>query len=230
MKKSIVRIFAVVLSALVSTPSLAEPSTDEKVQGWRMSNEVCTGVFCELSGGTYLNAIYENDAELIEKLDAAINKSIERRFAAIASLSDRLGEEQQAFSLLPVLADTYLSQYGTHYAQSCSANISEKTVTKDNAYFGMSDRKGVSNKSTGKTLSYTYTINQDMLALCDRVCDNTGGKSERYMVNNTGNIGAMNTLSGLSKLMTDNTCDSKQVQQFEQNLRALTNNYLDEYR
>ena len=94
----------------------------------------------------------------------------------------------------------------------------------------MNDRQGTSNKTNASHQAFTYIINKNMDKLCDRVCDNTGGKSERFMLKNTGNIGAIKTLSSISELMTGNACDSKHVKQFENNLRSLTNSYLDNYR
>lgn len=195
----------------------------DQVNGWRKGKDTCEGMFCNVAGGTYYQAILDNNIQLVEALDASLYQSAQQQFGGIISLAQDLGEAHKAFSMLPILANAYLAQYGDLYGIGCKEDLITKTITHRNPYYEMYDYQGFyEGQGGGEVYRHTYLIGQDMEELCDKVCDHLGGRIEIDFIRYTKHKGAINSLTALADLVGKHDCDSPVIRQFEDNLRTLT--------
>jgi len=174
---------------------------DQKLKVWGRS---CSGPFCDLHGGLYLNAIYNNDVELIKSLDQIVNtklqKSVKQRSNALlgkqgtklfkqafeklsslrnggkATKTDLLTPSQ--VSLLESIADYYM--YNPRGFNPFSMICKEQLVTKVKSYttptYDTFDYQGMyDGQGGGERYSTTYNVKPNFSGLCDRVCSHLGG-------------------------------------------------------
>jgi len=211
----------------VSTPKKAVPSTNP-VTAWNKGEQFCEGKFCGLSGGVYLNAIYNNDLALVKRLDASLNSRFRKKTGGMLAFAEDVTGKKQDMSLLPVLADTYIAEDGKGYAPSlqCYKDAVKKTITHTNPTYDVWDHRGMyDGVAGGEVHRYSYIIRPELMSLCDKVCDHLGGAGERSAVRSLGHVGANNTLSGVVEMVKQFPCESNAMLQFERNLQSMTEQY-----
>ena len=215
-----------VLCGAETAQSDTRQSIANTIISWRNGESSCSGEFCDLSGGAYFHSIYENDIELIKRLDRSIDQTVKRKLGAILALSKDLGESPQDFSLLPALANAYLARRSQRI---CVAGLVKRTVTRRTETYDMFDAEGLyEGQGGGEVYRFTYRVAPELVQLCDSVCDARGGSSERSAVRSLGHRGATATLNGIDELVSGYSCSSSEVAQFEKNLAAMTKLYLDQ--
>ena len=218
-----------VLCGVVTAESRVASARANPVASWKNGERSCSGAFCGLSGGAYLQAIYENDLDMIKRFDASIQRTLSQKLGAILSLSEDLGEKPQDFSLLPALANAYLVGYANGFGASCGDELVRKVVTKKTPTYDMFDRDGLyEGQGGGEVYRFTYVLKPGLVPLCDEVCDSLGGRAERSAVRTLSHGGATRTLNGVDELFSRHGCSSEEATRFEQNLVAMTQLYLDE--
>jgi hypothetical protein len=213
----------------VSTPEKPMPATNP-VMAWKKGEKYCDGNFCGLSGGVYLNAIYNNDLALVKRLDSSLNAQFRKKTGGMLAFAENITGKKQDMSLLPVLADTYIVEDGKGYAPSlqCYKDAVKKTITHTNPTYDVWDHRGMYDGVAGGEVSrYSYIIRPELMSLCDKVCDHLGGAGERSAVRSLGHIGANNTLQGVVEMVKKFPCESKDMLKFEQNLRIMTEQYFE---
>ena len=218
-----------VLCGVVTAQSSIASASADPVVSWKNGTQGCNGAFCGLSGGAYLQAIYENDLDLIKRFDASIHRTLRQKLGAILSLSEDLGEKPQDFSLLPALANAYLVGYANGFGASCGDELVRKVVTKKTPTYDMFDQDGLyEGQGGGEVYRFTYVLKPGLVPLCDDVCDSLGGRAERSAVRTLSHGGATRTLNGIDELFSRYGCSAEEITRFEQNLVAMTRLYLDE--
>ncbi len=194
----------------------------------------CTGPFCELQGGGYLNAIYANDVAAIRRMDTQVNDHLKNymneQLSELGPLRDmvmeRLGPGVK-ISLLTILADTYLFDYKSGYAFSCPDDLIHKRYEWTNDAYELYNGYGIyMGQGGGETYSADYVLRPEFVPLCDEICDHLGGQSSRWALNNLNHEAARLTLQGLDDMQTKYSCSSPEIRQFERNLMSLTQSYL----
>lgn len=190
-------------------------------------NSSCKGIFCWLHGGQYIQAIYDNNLNAIKKLDRKIDNAITLWIRRNLG-NDIANTKHQDYSLLPVIADTYLYQYQQYALYKCPDNLLQKTYLYKNPTFEMPDYDGLSMPDMGGEIdSATYVVPTELLPLCDKVCDAFGGNYDRLIINSLNVRPALGTIDGVHELLDEYRCDRPDVKQFEDNLARLTFAYLD---
>ena len=208
-------------------PKKAAPSINPVI-AWKQDEKFCDGKFCDLSGGLYLNAIYNNDLALVKRLDASLNHQFRKKTGGMLAFAEDVTGKKQDLSLLPVLADTYIVEDGKSYAPSlqCYKDAVKKTITHTNPTYDVWDHRGMyDGVAGGEVHRYTYIIRPELMSLCDKVCDHLGGAGERSAVRSLGHAGANNTLRGIADMVKKSPCESKDMLQFERNLQSMTEQY-----
>lgn len=195
----------------------------EELDVWDMP---CQGIFCAVQGGAYLQAIHDGDYGALKRMDGIVDKAIS------TWLRRTLGEsvaakKQQDYSLLPVIADTYLYNYQDSFMLGCSNNLVKKTYSYKNPTFEMPDYGDFAMPDMGGEIDYaTYIIPRELLPLCDKVCDAFGGSQDRLPIESLNIKPARATLSSVYRMSETYQCDQKEIKQFETNLIKLTETYL----
>jgi hypothetical protein len=187
----------------------------------------CKGTFCWLFGGQYIQAIHANDVHAIKRMDRKIDNAItlwvQRKLGESIASSKR-----QDYSLLPVVADTYLYQYQQYALYGCPDNLSKKTYFYQYPTFEVPDYGELSMPDMGGEItSSTYIVPTELLPLCDKVCDAFGGNYDRLIINSLNSRPALGTINGVHELLDEYRCDRPDVKQFEDNLARLTFSYVD---
>lgn len=211
-----------------------------------------TGKFCKLTGGIYLNAIYDGSFSRLQVLDkqvrdagkAAIDKALPNDgLTEVEEKVFRRTEQAQAnqflqnlfttafvpTSSLPYLARRYMYQY-QNTSRSCFKSghkVIEKVWIIPPSHTPDTEYNGYlipGEVIPGSRISASYEVNPEFFALCDRVCD---------AVKPTGNTMYLTEAdrklsAGIDQLMNDNNCASPEIQQFERNLITLTQEALDQ--
>lgn len=202
--------------------------------------------FCDLGGGIYLNAIYENNEALLRKLDYQIMDEAYRSDRAKAAqtftaiLSGTYSENNQnveAFglkniSLLKFMAEKYLSEYGSnHYRSASGACLQDDSLSITRKYttpvIRYENQYGIDQGSVGgDTYAKTYTINKEFESLCNKVCGAIGGAGSVMFEAGFESYKSGLVFDGISQVRTKLDCNSPEVKQFERNLIALTEHSL----
>ncbi|MEE4302265.1 MAG: hypothetical protein V2J24_22690 [Pseudomonadales bacterium] len=194
----------------------------------------CTGPFCDLPGGVYLQAVHDADADALRRFDTVVDAHVQRRYVeAFASLMEALtGEEARArFSLLLALSDTYLHDYGSGYGASCPDGLVDVESRHRLETYDLYSQYGMyMGQGGGEVFTAHYRIKPELLPLCERICDHFGGRTSQWVVNFLGHRGATLTMEGLAAMTDRFACDDPAVLRFERNLAALTAAYLDDRR
>ena len=190
------------------------------------------GVFCDLPGGTYLNAIYRGDFALTQVLDGMLARArfdtVKGGFGAVG------GSDQQAQilatvatsfeyrSVMPVLAKGYMYGY-QRKPESCLKpgwKVHPETEYVDPVIAPGIDVGNISMPdeviTEGYWITVHYSINPNFFELCELVCD-TVIPGEPYVTPAHGSIS-----QGVQRVLLDNDCNSPEITQFEENLIKLT--------
>lgn len=206
----------------------------------------CSGKpFCDLSGGIYLNAIYENNEALIISLDQKIMAELQSGNDMkgvqdfVAAISGNFSEDNSNVdiglkdkSLLKEIATKYMALYGykassSHNSadngtclQADSVSITRKYTTDvikfENAY-------GIDQGSVGGDTFFTvYKINKEFEPLCNSICGAMGEGGSYILELAQGSYKASLVFSGISQIFYKADCNSPEVKQFERNLISLT--------
>lgn len=203
----------------------------------------CSGKpFCNLSGGIYLNAIYENNEALIISLDQKIMDELQSGYDVkgvqdfVAAISGNFSEDNSNVdiglkdkSLLKEISTKYMALYGhspshnsAHGAclQADSVSITRKYTTDvirfENAY-------GIDQGAVGGDTFFTvYTINKEFEPLCNRICGAMGEGGSYILELAQESYKASLVFSGISQVLYEADCNSPEVKQFERNLISLT--------
>lgn len=211
----------------VNKPKKVIPATDPVI-AWNKGEKFCDGKFCGLSGGVYLNAIYNNDLTLVKRLDASLNARFRKKTGGMLAFAEDVTGKKQDMSLLPVLADTYIAEDGKGYAPTlqCYKDAVKKTITHTNPTYDVWDHRGMyDGVAGGEVHRYSYIIRPELMSLCDKVCDHLGGAGERSAVRSLGHTGANSTLQGVVEMVKQFPCESNAMLQFERNLQSMTEQY-----
>ncbi|MDD2338561.1 MAG: hypothetical protein PHD01_18550 [Geobacteraceae bacterium] len=198
------------------------------------------GVFCDVQGGEYLNAIYRNDFSKIRELDERAFKGLrstikkltfgdEKFYTFLSAMSNGAGQ-----SLLPLVVDEYMYGYQQWPKDHCLD--SDAVVVKKNEYVpGYSVKEVYASgaeieisRTEGYTLHATYLLNNEFLTTCNRFCGVQDSKNFRALIDSTVNkkeamIGKLYV--GIRSLRDRHDCRSEEVQVFENNLIALSRTY-----
>jgi FKBP-type peptidyl-prolyl cis-trans isomerase len=173
----------------------------------------CQGVFCDLSGGLYLNAIYRNDIELIKKLDRIVN----------VSGKTSKGEDQSILDSLTV-------QYMYNYSQnSYRKDVIRKKFTYTTPEYEKWTGSLYIGKGGGETFATWWEVPSKFLSLCDIFC-RYGGPSPLHSFSKSelGTNPYHETISGGVEIRENEEKSFVKpfLSQFEQNLVSLTEKFL----
>lgn len=216
---------------------LAELAQTEKRRAQNSCNDE---PFCGLSGGDYLNAIYQNNYALIRKLDQKIIKealsagNMKGMQDFVAAISGNFSKDNsnvdpfglRGTSILKIMANKYMAEYGENHYRSASGaclqedsvSITRKYTTKVTRY---ENQYGLDQGSVGgDTFSEDYTVNKEFKSLCNKICDHLG-EGGSYLFE-TRSRKAAAVFAGISQVRTKVDCNSPEVKQFERNLISLT--------
>jgi FKBP-type peptidyl-prolyl cis-trans isomerase FklB len=203
----------------------------------------CSGKpFCNLSGGIYLNAIYENNEALIISLDQKIMDELQSGYDMkgvqdfVAAISGNFSEDNSNIdiglkdkSLLKEIATKYMALYGESHSrnsadgaclQADSVSITRKYTTDvirfENAY-------GIDQGAVGGDTFFTvYRINKEFEPLCNSICGAMGEGGSYILELAQESYKASLVFSGISQVLYEADCNSPEVKQFERNLISLT--------
>ncbi|MGB1261616.1 MAG: FKBP-type peptidyl-prolyl cis-trans isomerase [Cognaticolwellia sp.] len=230
-----------VVARVAESMNSAHPSYKRRVAEQELGS--CSGKpFCDLTGGIYLNAIYENNEALIISLDKKITdemrsgndvKGVQDFVAAISGKYSKDNSNVDVglknTSILKIMATKYMALYGESSAhnsakgvclQKDSVSITRKYTTDvirfENSY-------GIDQGAVGgDTFSEVYTINKEFKQLCNRICAATGEGGSYIIELMKGSFKASLVFSGISQVLYNLDCNSPEVKQFERNLISLT--------
>jgi peptidylprolyl isomerase len=203
----------------------------------------CSGKpFCDLTGGIYLNAIYENNEALIISLDQKIMDELQSGYDVkgvqdfVAAISGNFSEDNSNVdiglkdkSLLKEISTKYMALYGhspSHNSadgaclQADSVSITRKYTTDvirfENAY-------GIDQGAVGGDTFFTvYTINKEFEPLCNKICGAMGEGGSYILELAQESYKASLVFSGIGQVLYEADCNSPEVKQFERNLISLT--------
>jgi FKBP-type peptidyl-prolyl cis-trans isomerase len=224
------------------TMNTAHPSYKIRVAKDELGS--CSGKpFCNLTGGIYLNAIYENNEALLISLDQKIMAEFQSGADVkgvqdfVAAISGNFSKDNSNVdiglkdkSLLKEIATKYMALYGVGTAQNSaddgaclqadSVSITRKYTTPvikyENAY-------GIDQGSVGGDTFFTvYRINKEFEPLCNSICSATGVGGSYILELMQGSYKASLVFSGISQVLNEADCNSPEVKQFERNLISLT--------
>ena len=185
------------------------------------------GAFCNFSGGEYLNAISGNDFQKFRLLDREylkplLDKKNEYTKAKdVKILFDLIGFNNDAeFSLLDFFTERYLSHYKNHPEKCLRKNATTLKFSKEVPGTVYVNGYGTeTHRSSGYTLTGSYTINSEFVNVCKRICGVdglgtllVGGVDAAYNKSRITQV-----MHGLKQLQ-DLDCDSSEVKKFEQSL------------
>jgi len=200
--------------ALLSQYKKPGPNPDElqslKKQGiW---GYVCDGPFCELPGGFYLNAIYNNDIFMLGFLDKGIDRITDNKAPLIIGLTD-----------------VYMHDYKYYRTGNClKKNSKSKTYTFKTKPTQWQTLSGMYAGTTpGISKAAVYNVNADFYPLVLKIGNSRGGSGWKGAYGMYKRLEAASlTLDGLVGLRRRYHCDSPEVKQFERNLINLAERYL----
>ena len=192
------------------------------------------GPFCELFGGIYLDAIFRGDNELVRQLDRQIAEEVanDPNMAGVNKFTSIITGEQQGVladtSYLKLLAVYYMGQYSSDFSsspgESClrpGARSITRKATVPVVHF--QDMRGIPQGSTGGwEFGQVYQVNQQFIALCDKICGAGGSSGVEFASHVLGSYKLRSVLVGFKQLISRHKCDSPEVRQFEDNLVTLT--------
>ena len=191
------------------------------------------GPFCDLPGGLYLNAIYNNDVDLLKILDKRFNRFVKRR---LKDHDSKIGWDVIGFgfgaiysdqSVLIGLADKYTHDYQTKYRSCLKSNAQSKTFTYEVKPTHWETLSGMyAGSSPGYKVSATYTVNPELFPLVEKIGNHNGGSWWKHSYDILGSKSASYTIEGLLELQYQFSCKSAEVKRFEKNLLTLTERYL----
>jgi hypothetical protein len=204
----------------------------DKISAW---GSVCSGPFCNLKGGAYLHAIYENDVTAIKRMDALVNVSMRDMTKKImgnnemANLLQKFREKavpDVKISLLPILADNYFYSY-QYFALKCPKGLVRKKFRWTNDTYDTYMGNIYTGQAGGEQISASYVLRPEFIPLCNKVCNHLGGEGGRQMLKKINHRPSLMTLHGLDDIRDKYSCSDVAVRQFERNLLSLTQSYLD---
>lgn len=202
----------------------------------------CTGTpFCDFYGGIYLNAIYENNTALLDRLDQQIITEIKSNpyMQAIDAMASAISGNQDAdpfelggFSVLKPLVIKYMALYenihDSNNASSClNAGAQRITSRAKTAVVQFQDQYGIDQGSVGGIeFGEIYTINKEFVPICDQLCDAAGSDGSDFFASALQSYKTSLVLNGVDQILDKMDCNSADVKQFERNLINLTERYL----
>ncbi|MGB1263347.1 MAG: hypothetical protein ACPG52_10580 [Cognaticolwellia sp.] len=204
----------------------------KSISAWGSS---CRGAFCNLRGGTYLNAIYNNDVVAIKRMDALANQALHRSAnkalgnSEMAKLMEKFRTREApsvTFSLLPILADNYFYSYKHDFGFKCSEDLVSRRYRWSNDSYETYIGHIYTGQAGGEQLTASYIIKPAFVSLCDKVCNHLGGEAGRKALQRINHQPSLMTLFGLDDVPDNYSCSSSEVLQFEKHLMSLTKNYL----
>ncbi|MFK7887826.1 MAG: hypothetical protein AB8G16_13280, partial [Gammaproteobacteria bacterium] len=206
----------------------------EKHAQWLAANRfgpACSGVFCDLPGGRYLNAIYRGDLTAVRQMDFLHQQSVraffnERKKILGGGVLERVFDtafDPNQLQLLREVANKYMYAYPV-FGEACfDAGASPKKYEHVTPVVIETDEYGVTTRSGGQTFEATYTVNPEFVALRDRLATYKGAKRSDNPFN-TPLKAAVYT--GIVELMRGTPCRNPEVKTLERQLIALTNTVL----
>ncbi len=187
------------------------------------------GMFCDLPGGAYLNAIYHNDSKAIQKLEERSYremKSAARQFdinSGLELIGIRFADHIEKTSLLQLVANMYMYQYQYNYSSCLTANAQSRTFSYTTPKFDYTNLYGMDMGSVGgDRINATYTVNPEFISLLERLGSHFGSQLQEMGANFHKIRGMEITLSDTKRLQQNYKCDGPEVKQFETNLIDLT--------
>lgn len=185
------------------------------------SNGQCTtGAFCELAGGDYLNAIYKGDIKKVRLLDQKYLKGINDITESMSNDNDivkgifNLMTNNNNPSLLPLLAREYLHDYKNQPKRCFNQGAKKITFnTKTPDIVGFNYYGAEISRTPGIAMYGEYFVNSELVNMCTKVCGARGWGS-LLMSNQV-------IISSIPNMRKNYDCNSKEIKQFEKNLRKM---------
>jgi len=189
------------------------------------------GMYCNLPGGLYLNAIYNGSFEIVRALDEQL-RTAKQSFTAENMPSFKVGRRDYLkefmqvvvpTSILPYLANRYMYLY-QNLPASClepGFKVNRERYVVPDTFDPDTDFNGIvipGARNPGHTVTAEYKINPVFFKLCDHLCDTSKpDQNDMFLVKENANISR-----GLDKVLFGQDCNSPEVKQFERNLVTLT--------
>lgn len=207
-------------------------------EAWLQRNVLgpaCTdGVFCELPGGRYLNAVYRGDLNAIRQMDHLYAQSVNRYVGTAMPQGESNNPINQVFGgflnapeiqLLEDAANKYLYSYAA-WGESClDPGAQARTFVHVEPVVVETDEWGVTTTSGGERYEATYTVNPEFFGLRDRVGSYRGARNS----DDVRNLPEKSQVyAGIVGMKRSYGCRSTEVKEFERQLRELTARVLDD--
>lgn len=222
------------LSLIDHHPGNAAKAHDE----WLARNVLgpaCTdGVFCDLPGGRYLNAVYRGDLDAIRQMDYLYAQSVNEFVGTAMPAGESNNPINQIFGallnveeiqLLKDAANKYLYSYAA-WGESClDPGAQARTFIHVEPVIVETDEWGVTTTSGGERYEATYTLNPEFFELRDRVGSYYGARNSDDVRNLPEKA---QVYIGIVQMKNAYGCRSDEVKQFERQLRELTARVLDD--
>ena len=234
-----------------------------KKNSWRYTK--CQGAFCDLPGGLYLNAIYNNNIKLIKQIDNEISirnlnslkqesnrvlgprgsEMLKKAMAHMKKMNkgrsnttvqDKIQKGLKNLSMLRYVADFYMYHPRGYnpFSMACKEKLVTRVKTHKSATYSIETAGGLYMGQGGGQITKTvYTVKPNFVKLCNRVCSPMGG-DRNLSVKRLRQSSRVpdKILKGVIRLRSDvkyckNSKLKRNIAQFERNLIALTNRYLN---
>ena len=183
------------------------------------------GVFCELPGGAYLNAIYNNDLQTVQKLDKRATKEMKssaRQFdtnTGLEMIGIRFADYIEDITVSTLVANLYTYQYQYNSRACLGSNAQSRTFSFTTPKYRYENLYGMDVGSVGgDTISATYVVNPEFVPLVNKLGSHFGSVMDGMSAKALKFRGINATLKGAKQLQKKYSCDSPEIKQFERNL------------
>ncbi len=216
-RASVIRILILPLLLTISLGASSQLRGDGK----------CAGVFCNLPGGDYLNALYRGDDSALQRIEQSHRQEV---LALIDQMAGRFGLPRNDVMLnvlkkastddplITMVANKYLHSY-QKWPEKCFREGSvELTFSYYQPSFIEVDADGMVSETDEISYDSVYRVNPEFVTLARRVGSATGSKS-------SSRLKAGSTLQsiyrGIEQLIREHDCSSPQIRQLESHLARL---------
>lgn len=209
--------------------------TAEKSQNWAVEStaialrspeesrkkDCLSDTFCGYRGGDLLNAIYAGNFSHFQKLDLEYTKGYSDFLEAQNTGNPILDNLFKRASIIDSVINEYMFLYKSA-SQSCLRPEFKTLVFKRRTSdIVLENIYGVeAHRVPGANLESSYTVNREFVSTCKEVCSAVGGSSLLSQMGDGWLNKGMRSevLNGIKDMMNKETCNSEQIQQFEENL------------
>ncbi len=183
-------------------------------------------VFCELSGGEYLNAIYEGDYEKQDRMAWDYLMEIRRNDtndAMMGVFMQNVGMGAENLTVLQEVLANYMRKYAYHDGRCLEPGAFEYEVTWDTPDVVTTINGWEFARKEGLHLRETFRLNKEFAQACAQLCGDAGSvtmAADGLNMTRT-RYSLMDVFEGLNAVFEQHSCSSPEIKTFERNLLAL---------